>query len=463
MKRIEFEGKVHEFPDDFSDAEIASALGGTQSAGRTGGPRLTDLLRVTSGSPAMETGGRRGVSLLTTPESAEGERAASRGVSAATLRVAPSVGVAFPPAAAALSAGGETAAQLVESGEVTSPGMIGVAGVLPPAVATVARGVRAIGRTATRALPSLFVKAQEKAATGAQDVAERMAPTEAAGALFKAARGTGERVPAGRITGILDDLDTTIDPDPTNAGLQQVRAFVEKLRGKITGDEITLDDLMRQRLDLGREIARPGSAPELRAIYGHGGDGAKGIIGALEEASNAGGAGATAARQALTVFKRDLGVATWKDLVEQATKRVTVSGSDTPTLNMAKLGNLVAKNAEELERTVGPEGMALIRGFQEKFRALPPTQALTAANLLVSAGLGGVGAIAGGGVGMPVAGAAAGLAARELILNAWLVGKNPTAVNQVLTGLAQATRTGVTPMVQPFNGPRVRQGVPPRG
>jgi hypothetical protein len=31
-KRIEFEGKVHEFPDDFSDADIAAALGGGSDA-----------------------------------------------------------------------------------------------------------------------------------------------------------------------------------------------------------------------------------------------------------------------------------------------------------------------------------------------------------------------------------------------------------------------------------------------
>lgn len=31
-KRVEFEGVVHEFPDDFTDAEIASALGGDQPA-----------------------------------------------------------------------------------------------------------------------------------------------------------------------------------------------------------------------------------------------------------------------------------------------------------------------------------------------------------------------------------------------------------------------------------------------
>ena len=38
-QRIEFEGAIHEFPDDFSDADIAAALGETgpaQSARRRG-------------------------------------------------------------------------------------------------------------------------------------------------------------------------------------------------------------------------------------------------------------------------------------------------------------------------------------------------------------------------------------------------------------------------------------------
>ena len=43
MKRIEFEGKVHEFPDDFTDADVAAALGGGGQTQQP--PGLMDRLR----------------------------------------------------------------------------------------------------------------------------------------------------------------------------------------------------------------------------------------------------------------------------------------------------------------------------------------------------------------------------------------------------------------------------------
>jgi hypothetical protein len=373
------------------------------------------------------------------------------------LRVAS--GLTGFPLSIATSAAGEAVAQAAEQGvgarEGFDPVSIGVAGALPPLVAGAARVVRGIGRTVTRTIPSVFQRAQEGARAAGDDVAASLTPETSAAQLFKAARGTGETVPAGRITAILDDLDQTIPQDPANAGLKQVREYMTRLRGAVKADgTVDLPELMRQRLDLGREIARGGSAPELRALYGHGGDKAKGLIGALEEAADAGGAGASAAREALTVFKRDLGVMKWRDLVEQATKRTSISGVDTPAVNIAKLGNLVEKHGDELTAQLGPEGMALVRGYLTKFRTLPPTHAATAARSLIAV-------MAGGAAGINFGSIPIGLGAAllpEIATNVYAVGRNPIWVNQLMAGLAQATRAGVTPMVAPFNPPRVNVG-----
>jgi hypothetical protein len=358
--------------------------------------------------------------------------------------------------------GGEVLSQGMEqtAGERTSfdPFQIGAAGAVPLVVSGAVRGVRALGRTATRTIPSVFQKAQGAAQEGAEGIAERLTPEVGAGQLFKAARGSTEAVPAGRITAILDDLDETIPKEPGNAALQQVRTFMGNLRGAVKDGTVDLAELMRQRLDLGREIARGGSAPELRALYGHGGKDAKGIIGALEEAAEAGGAGASAAREALTVFKRDLGVMKWKEMVEQATRRTSISGVETPALNVAKLGNLVEKRAEELTAQLGPEGMALIRGFLSKSRTLPPTHAMTLGRSLIAAM---VGTGAGLGAGSIPIGLGAALVP-EIATNIFAVGRNPVWVNQLMAVLAQATRTAVMPLVaspeRPFNGPRLRVG-----
>lgn len=490
-----------------------------------------------------------------------GERPRLEGA-AAVARVAPAVAIpaavatvpfAYPVAQGAASAVGEAAAQGFERemGDRTgfSPLEIGVAGALPPAVAGVARTIRGLGRTAVRVVPSLFQKAQGRAAAAADDVAAQLTPETTAEQLFRSARGrapapkvaprepiaalpaigetsptaygptgryvarelTGregvertleaasatargegyregagmvvaqsqgpsvagrvmrratpetaatatrtarETVPAGRLTAIIDDLDETIPAEPGNAALQQVRTFMGKLQGAVKDGKVDLDELMRQRLDLGREIARPGSAPELRALYGHGGKDAKGIIGALEEAAEKGGAGASAAREALTVFKRDLGVVKWKELVETAAPRKSISGVETPELNIAKLGKLVEKHADELTAQLGPEGMALIQGYLRKFSTLPPTHAYTAVNRLISVMGGGLGL----GVGVSTGSIPIGLGAAllpEVATNIYAVGRNPVWVNQLMSTLAQATRAGVTPMVAPPTPVRV--------
>lgn len=438
------------FADRALSAVAAPFRGLSVAADKLTSP-LVDVARLANGEPVSN--------LITTPSS---EVRSPRGNPLVTqgLRIAPSFAPGMP-LASGLSGAGEMIAQKVEApNEPINPLPVAAAIAVPPVVAGAVRGVRALGRTATRVFSGRFEKAQETAANAAGDVATTLAPEEGAAArLFASAKGAQETVPAGRITAILDDLETSLPKTPADTGLQQVRTAMDNIRGTIKNGTIDLDELLRQRLDLGRLISRGGSAPELKAIYGHGGDNAKGIIGALEEAAAAGGTGAAATREALDLFKRDLGVVKWRDLVETATKVNTVNGSQTPILNMAKLGNLVAKNADDLERTLGPEGLTLIRAFQEKFRALPPTQAHNAANLLVSGVLGGVGGYVTGGMGLSVAGgAAAGFVTKELIQNWKIVGNNPAAANQIMTGLAQATRSTVMPMVATPTPVRVGRG-----
>jgi len=386
------------------------------------------------------------------------------------LRVAPGL-IPNPIVAGPASAAGETIAQAAEQGvgarEGFDPLSIFVAGAIPPVVATAVRGVRGLGRTLTRFIPSKFEAAQSAALEGTKGVATKLMPEVGAAQLFKSARAAGaEPVPAGRITKILDNLDDEIDAAPIAPRLQQLRAFMDKLRSKITNGSIGLDDLMRQRRELS-ELWK-GGAPELHALYGHGGAGAKGLIGALEEAAEQGGAGAAAARAALDTFKSDLGISTWRQLVQEATTKSTVTGSEVSVLNMAKLGRLVGKHEAELEKHLGPEGMTVIREFQRRFASLPPAQAYTRANTLASALLGLAGGVAGFGAGMPGVGVATGLLGRELILNAKLVGKNPALLNELLTGTAQTARAVGSVRVGPeaqerARGPRVRQGLPPGG
>ena len=344
------------------------------------------------------------------------------------------------------SMAGETIAQAAEQGvgarEGFDPLQIGVAGAMPFAVSGVVRGARAIGRTAVRAIPGLFHGAQAKALGAAEEVAQTLTPDITASQLFTAARSAQESVPAKRLSSILDDLTSSIPKTPADPGLRQVREVIDNLRGSIQGTSIDLAELLRQRLDLGRLIARRGSAPELRAIYGHGGANAKGIIGALEEAAEAGGAGAALTREALDVFKRDLGVVKWKDLIEQSTRRTSISGVDTPALNIAKLGDAVVKHSRELKSTLGADGLELIRGFLTRFRSLPPTHAATAATTLLTLMAGAGGGIASGS--LPVAIATA--VTPEIARNVFAVGRNPAAVNQIMTTLAQATRaTSIAP------------------
>ena len=351
------------------------------------------------------------------------------------IRLAPALITGNPLLAAGALAGGEAAAQFAESGEVTSPGEVGLAAAIPPGVATLTRAARSLGRGAIRLVPSLFQKAQAAGKAGAETVAKELAPTTAPSTLFAQARAaTTESVPADKLIDVLSDLQAAIPRKPVTPSLQAVQAHMDNLRAGISQGQVNLGDLMRLRLDLGRSLTR-GAAPELRALY-------KGVIGSLEAGATQGGAGASAAKEALALFKRDLGATRWRELVQDATKAAPLLGETVEALNVARLTNMVRKEAKELTGLVGPEGMKIIEAFLEKARTLPPTHAVNFANLVSSGLLGGLGLAGGGPSGLLV-----GLLGKELIQNFWAIGRNPATLNKVMTSLAQTARlmAGTTP------------------
>jgi len=188
---------------------------------------------------------------------------------------------------------------------------------------------------------------------------------------------------------------------------------------------MTLENLMQLRRDLGASL---GKAPEMNALY-------KGLIQDLKAAAAAGGPGASAAKEALTAFKKDLGVNRLAELVEKSSSRRAIAGADTQVLNMPKLANAFAKDAKEFTDLLGPEGVQAVGAFIQRFRSLPPEVAWNGWNMMVTGLFGGAGLLSGGAV--PAIGAAVG---QELARNAGAVGKNPAALNRYMTTLVQAAR-----------------------
>jgi hypothetical protein len=74
-QRIEFEGAIHEFPDDFTDADIAAALGEPSSPpSARGGGATTTALGMTAAAPVIE---RLGLELATSPHVTKAVKAAT--------------------------------------------------------------------------------------------------------------------------------------------------------------------------------------------------------------------------------------------------------------------------------------------------------------------------------------------------------------------------------------------------
>jgi hypothetical protein len=146
---------------------------------------------VPSYSPAFDVRGRFGTPpMMQSREVAEGVEAAERGALPFALRTAQGLAanplISAPPAAA-----GEAAAQYVEGGEISSPGSVAAAAAIPPALATAGGAVRAMGRTATRLVPTLFQRSQGKALADAEEMVEGMRPKVNARQLWRSARAAG--------------------------------------------------------------------------------------------------------------------------------------------------------------------------------------------------------------------------------------------------------------------------------
>ena len=349
----------------------------------------------------------------------------------------------LPPGASAVgSAAGEVVAQGAEMGagirEEFDPVQVGVAGALPPVAAGVGRVARGVGRTATRLIPSRFRAAHQQAFGAAQEVGERLAPDVNPSQLFEAARKAGvETIPAGNTTKILASLDDSLPAEPANTGLKTVRAHMTNVQKALEGFEsaplgvgtpaarLNVKELMKLRRDVGADLTK---AKEMQALY-------KGLLTDLEEAAKAGGPAASMAKEALTAFKRDLGVAKFNDLVEAATANRAIFGADTRALDVAKLAKSFAKEQEELVKLVGPEGVQMLGAFIQRFKALPPDVAYNGWGRLIGAVLG-AGGIATGNL-PTAAGTAVGL---DTLVNAFIVGKNPAVLNKLMTTLVQAAR-----------------------
>jgi len=367
--------------------------------------------------------------------------AAARWVGAETLRLAPGL-AANPLIAGPLSAGGEALAQQIE-GSPVDPVAIGAAGAMPPLAAGIVRGARALGRTATRMSPTLFRRAHEGAQETLGTMAEGMRPALSPAVLFGQAGDLGgEAIMVTSTREMLKNLEAGLPGKPVNEGLKKVRQHMSNI-GELVGDSpaIRLDELMKVRRDLGRSVAERGAAPEMKAIY-------KGIMQDLEVAAAAGGAGATVTREALTAFKRDLGIARFREFAELATSRRAIAGADTPILNVSKLSDLVSKNSGELTKLLGPESREMIGAFINRFRSLPPEHAANATNILLTGIIGGAG-LAGSmgagmgplGIGLSTAGAAV---AQELSRNAFAVGRNPKELNRLVNMVTSAARWSVS-------------------
>jgi len=364
------------------------------------------------------------------------EQAASRANTYANIPIPMAVGALTGGAslpANALTQMATTAAMQEGGLEPKSPGQVVASGALPFGLAGIGRLVRGMGRGLTRAMPGRFRAAQDEAQEAAGKVTEGLKPAAATGELFKGARAAGpERIPATQLTAMLDDLDATIPATPTSGGLKTAREFMDTARASIQGDSIPLGELLRLRLDLGQSI---GKGPQVAAIY-------KAVLGDLSQAGATGGPGADLAMRALEAARKERGSALMGELVEKASRGRSALTGDLPLLNVSQLSKEVQTHQDEILKLVGPKGMEQIEQFLVKYRSLPPVHAYTAWNSLM-AGMG-----AGLGLGGFGAAGLAGVAAHELVKDAFAVGRNPQALNQFLIMMGEGTRAGLGPIAE---------------
>lgn len=360
----------------------------------------------------------------------------ARGAAAMGLRFGPGL-VPSPGLSGVLSAGGEAAAQLVEEGEITSPEQVALAAAIPPAAAAAGRGVRAIGRTATRMLPGLFEKSQRIAQEAGERLVNLLRPAEDVAQLAQSARAAGaDLIPAKNIQSTMKQI--VLPATPANPKLEAVKTTIENLKGVLDqSGKIQLDALEAIRQDIGPLLQSKQAPSQLRALYGA-------IVRDLEETATAGGVGASLAREAATAFKRELGAAKIAELIDRSTTRRLISGADVPALNVARLSNLInePKTRQALLSQIGSDGVRTIEEFIKTFRALPPDVAYNAwGRMLATLGAGG-GVATGIATGDVLTGATVFAAALtpEMMANMALVGKNPDLLNRLMFTTGQTVR-----------------------
>jgi hypothetical protein len=383
-----------------------------------------------AGEPINEALVRRGRQTL-----ADVVRTGSGLVTAPLLPI-PGVGQVVPGAA---GAAGEAAAQYIEGGEISSPGAVAFSGLVPPAVQAGVRGARALGRTATRLVPQLFQRGQGAAVEAADEMVNAMRPTTDLRALAESARAAGgDLVGSNHLQRAVGGI--SLPPTPANPKMAAVQTTIDNLRSVMKpGGQFQLADLEAVRRDIG-PLLKNGPA-ELRGIYGA-------IVKDLEASAEAGGVGASLARETATAFKQDLGATRVAELIEKATSVRTINGADVPALNVSTLVKLTRKpeTRRELMQQLGPDGLRPIDEFVRRFRSLPPDMAYNAWNRMLftlGGGLSGGASIVGGGdlVSGGVA-AVVGALTPEVLTNMALVGKNPQQLNRLMVTVSQGLRTG---------------------
>lgn len=377
---------------------------------------------------------RASVPLLGLPRATPEEVAAGPTKAAAfSLRAAPGL-VPAPAVSAPLSAGGEALAQLVESGEITSPEQVALAGAIPPAAATVGRFGRAMGRTAVRVFPGMFERAQKAAQEAGEALVSALRPTEDVAQLAASARAGGtDLIPTKNVQSMMRQI--TLPAKPANPQMEAVKTTVENLKSVLDPrGNISLDALEAIRQDIGPLLQSKQASPQLRGLYGA-------IVRDLEETAAAGGVGATLAREAATAFKRDLGAAKVGELIEKSTSRRVISGADVPALNVSRFSKLInePKTKQALLGQIGADGFRTVEEFITKFRTLPPDVAYNGWGRMLGILGGGVGAVTGIATGTPIA-PIIGLITPEIATNMALVGRNPDLLNRLMITTVQAVR-----------------------
>lgn len=249
------------------------------------------------------------------------------------------------------------------------------------------------------------------------------------------------------LSSVLASVNATVRKTPSSGEQQVARELVETLTQDLqsSGGVFSLDDLDSLRRDLNALISRGQGGSAVEAIQ-------KGVLQSLEGAARAGGQGAAQLKEALTLYKRDLGATKLAALLEKpgVTKDSALGGK---ALHIAQLSRAVRQNSDELKRLLGPGGIEVVEAFLDKFRALPPTHAWAGWNTLVNAILGGSAAVAGAaGGGAVVAPAAGAMALTEMLRNMAGVGRNPELLNRVMNLLVlggRAALAGPSPSAAP--------------